>query len=422
MREIIPYIGIVILICFSAFFSGSEIAFASVNLLRLQKAAERGSAPAKMAYFICRQYDQALCTILIGNNLVNIAASSLATVIALQLAGDDGMVYATAIMTVLILIFGEIMPKILAKEHCDGFVLKTAYPLRLLMLLTKPLVAGITRLLDRISTLWGGTPADAPLTADELRTMIETGADEGVIDEDRSDLLQSAVGFGDTTVEEILKPRVDLFSIDLHQDRAEILQLMETSPYSRIPVFDDDLDSIQGILYLNHAYRVLAEAPDTPIRELVMPAFFLHRSTRLPVALRELRKRNLQLAVVLDDFGGTCGIITLEDILEELVGDIWDESDPIEDDFQQLSETEFRLNGTVNLFDLLWEVDLEAHEDDFESTTVGGWVTELLGTFPAEGQQVIWETLKITVEAVDDLRVTWILVEVLQAHSPDDEA
>ena len=413
MRELLPYLGIVILIAFSAFFSGSEIAFASVNTLRLQSKADKGSKPAQVAYYICQQYDKALCTILIGNNLVNIASSSLATVIALQLVGDSGAIYATGVMTVLILTFGEIMPKIVAKDQSDGFVLLASYPLRLLMLVTKPLVIAITWLLNQIAKLWGGTPAPDPMTADELMTMIETVEDEGIIDEDRSDLLQSAVSFGETTVEQVLTPRVDLVAIDLQDSREDILRTMETSRFSRIPVYEEDIDSIQGILYLNHAYRVLTDAPDTPIRDLLLPAVFLHRSTRLPIAMRELRSRRLQMAVVLDDFGGTCGVVTLEDILEEIVGDIWDENDTVEEDFCQLDETHFRLSGSVSLDDLLWETDLEQYEDMFDSTTVGGWITELNGGFPTLGQELIWKNLRLKVDALDDRRVLQVSVEVL---------
>lgn len=423
MRELLPYLGIVVLIAFSAFFSGSEIAFASVNTLRLQSKAEKGSKPAQVAHYICQQYDKALCTILIGNNLVNIASSSLATVIALQLVGDSGAIYATGVMTVLILTFGEIMPKIVAKDQSDGFVLLAAYPLRLLMLVTKPLVIAITWILDRIAKLWGGTPAPDPMTADELMTMIETVEDEGIIDEDRSDLLQSAVSFGETTVEQVLTPRVDLVAIDLQDSREDILHTMETSRFSRIPVYEEDIDSIQGILYLNHAYRVLADAPDTPIRDLLLPAVFLHRSTRLPIAMRELRSRRLQMAVVLDDFGGTCGVVTLEDILEEIVGDIWDENDTIEEDFCQLDETHFRLSGSVSLDDLLWEADLEQFEDEFDSTTVGGWITELNGGFPTLGQELVWKNLRLKVDALDDRRVLQVSVEILpkQEEAEDED-
>lgn len=423
MRELLPYLGIVVLIAFSAFFSGSEIAFASVNTLRLQSKAEKGSKPAQVAHYICQQYDKALCTILIGNNLVNIASSSLATVIALQLVGDSGAIYATGVMTVLILTFGEIMPKIVAKDQSDGFVLLAAYPLRLLMLVTKPLVIAITWILDRIAKLWGGTPEPDPMTADELMTMIETVEDEGVIDEDRSDLLQSAVSFGETTVEQVLTPRVDLVAIDLQDSREDILHTMETSRFSRIPVYEEDIDSIQGILYLNHAYRVLADAPDTPIRDLLLPAVFLHRSTRLPIAMRELRSRRQQMAVVLDDFGGTCGVVTLEDILEEIVGDIWDENDTIEEDFCQLDETHFRLSGSVSLDDLLWEADLEQFEDEFDSTTVGGWITELNGGFPTLGQELVWKNLRLKVDALDDRRVLQVSVEILpkQEEAEDED-
>ncbi len=422
MSELMPYIGIVICICFSAFFSGSEIAFASVNPLRLKTLAEdEGNKAAGLAHRITQVYEKALCTILIGNNLVNIASSSLATLIAMHLVGDAGAVYATGIMTVLILIFGEIMPKILAKDHCDGFVMVTAPPLKLLMTITKPLVIAITWAIDKISLLWGGDPEPEPITPDELMTIIETVEDEGVIDEDRSELLQSAVSFGETTIEDILTPRVDLTTIDLSDSREAILKAMDESPFSRLPVYDEDVDSIIGVLYLNHAYRVLMDDPNTPIRELVMPAFFLHRSTRLPVAMKALRDRRLQMAVVLDDFGGTCGVVSLEDILEEIVGDIWDESDPIENEFQQLDDTHFRIGGSMAFDDLLWELDLDQFEDQVDAATVGGWITEHLERFPEVGDQFQWENLNVTIEALDDLRVSQILVEVLPVKTEETD-
>ena len=421
MANILPYIGIIICICFSAFFSGSEIAYASANTLRLKTAAENGSKSSALALYICNFYDKALCTILIGNNLVNIASSSLATVIAMDLVGNAGAVYATGVMTVLILIFGEIVPKILAKDHCSGFVLVAATPLRFLMFITKPLVHVITWIIDKISLLWGGDPEPEPITPDELMTIIETVEDEGVIDEERSELLQSAIGFGETTIEEILTPRVDLLTIDLSSSREEILKIMEDSAFSRLPVYDEDVDSIIGIIYLNHAYRVLVSNPDTTIRDLITPAFFLHRSTRLPVALKALRERNLQMAVVLDDFGGTCGVVTLEDILEEIVGDIWDESDPIENEFQQLDDTHFRISGSMAFDDLLWELDLDQFEDEVDAATVGGWVTEVLERFPEIGDTFTWKNLNVTVEALEDMRVTQIELEVLPPIEPEND-
>ncbi len=421
MSELLSYIGIVVCICFSAFFSGSEIAFASVNPLRLKTLADEGNKSAGLAHYITEVYEKALCTILIGNNLVNIASSSLATVIAMHLVGDAGAVYATGIMTVLILIFGEIMPKILAKDHCDGFVMVTAPPLRLLMTVTKPLVVAITWAIDKISLLWGGDPEPEPITPDELMTIIETVEDEGVIDEERSELLQSAVSFGETTIEDILTPRVDLETIDLSASREEILDIMDKSAFSRLPVYDEDVDSIAGVIYLNHAYRVLLDDPNTPIRELITPAFFLHRSTRLPVAMKALRDRRLQMAVVLDDFGGTCGVVSMEDILEEIVGDIWDESDPIENEFQQMDDTHFRISGSMAFDDLLWELDLDQFEDQVDAATVGGWVVEHLERFPQVGDTFRWENLNVTIEALDDLRVSQVLVEVLPIPEPEED-
>ena len=415
-----------VLLCGSAFFSASEMALSSANRMRLASAAEEGNRAAGIACKVIDKYENALSAILIGNNLCNIGSDSIVTVLGIALLGEkyNGWVSVliTLCMTAIIIVFCESAPKIAAKKNANRFSMTVAPFVRFLMIVLSPVIF-LVSLLIRLITLplkdeHSGENTEEEAAA-ELQSIIETVEDEGVIDEDRSDLLQSAVDFGDTTVEEVLTPRVDLVSIDLQDSREEILKIMDESPFSRIPVYAEDVDAIQGILYLNHAYRVLAEAPDTPIRQLVMPAFFLHRSTKLPVALRELRSRNLQMAVVLDDYGGTCGVVTLEDILEEIVGDIWDESDPVENELQELDDTHFRVNGGMSLYDLLWEVDLEQYEDAFDSTTVGGWVIELMGRFPALGDVLTWQNLKITVEALDEYRVTQVLVEVLPL--PKDE-
>ena len=409
MSGILPYLGIVVLICFSAFFSGSEIAFASVNTERLRRAAEAGERRSQTAYRICVRYEDALCTILIGNNLVNIAASSMATVIAISVAGEGGAAIATAIMTVVILIFGEIMPKIVAKDRCEDFVLLAAGPLRALMILTRPIVVAVNWAIARLSRLWGEAPPEGAMSADELRTIIETVEDEGVIDEDRSDLLQSAIVFSDTTVQEILTPRVDMEAVDFSEPRAEQLALMFESRHSRLPVYDGDIDSIDGTLYLNQVFKALAADPDCDLRALVQPVCCLHRSAKLPVALSELRHRRQHLAVVVDDYGGTCGVVTLEDILEELVGELWDESDRVAPELRQTGAHDWVVSGNMLIDDLLDELEVESRYEG-DCATVGGWAVEALGRFPQEGDVFRFANLTLTVAALDELRVKSVRV------------
>lgn len=411
MSGVMPYLGIAVLIAFSAFFSGSEIAFASVNQSRLKKAADAGDRRSQTAHLIGTRYEDALCTILIGNNLVNIAASSVATVIAIALAGDGGVMLATAVMTVIILIFGEIVPKIIAKDRCDTFVLYAALPLRVLMLITKPVVKAVNFLIDRIARIWDNpSETEDAMSADELRTIIETVEDEGVIDEERSDLLQSAIGFSNTAVQKILTPRVDIDGIDLTLPREQQLSLLYASSHSRLPVFEEDLDHICGVLYLNQVFKALSDDPDSDLRSLMQPVCFLHRSTRLPVAMSELRKRNQHMAVVVDDYGGVSGIVTLEDILEELVGELWDERDAVLPELQEIGAHTYLVSGSMSVEDLLEELDENVRAYDGESVTVGGWCVERLGGFPVTGDSFTWQNLSVTVERIEDMRVSRVRV------------
>ncbi|MEA5040576.1 MAG: CNNM domain-containing protein [Clostridiaceae bacterium] len=421
MHNLLPYLGIAFLIFLSAFFSGSEIAFASVNQARLKKTADGGDLRSQTAHLISTHYEDALGTILIGNNLVNIAASSVATVIAITLAGDDGAIWATVVMTVIILIFGEIMPKIVAKDRCDRFVLYAALPLRVLMLITRPIVRAVNAVINRLARLWGEPSPEADaMSADELRTIIETVEDEGVIDEDRSDLLQSAITFGGTAVEKILTPRVDMEALDLSRPQEEQMAALLSASHSRLPVYDEDIDRISGVLYLNHVFKVLAAGTPADLRSLAQPVCFLHRSARLPVALSELRRRNQHLAVVVDDYGGTCGIVTLEDILEELVGELQDERDAAAPSLQKVGENEYLAGGSLSVEDLLDELDEDARTYDGDSVSVGGWCIERLGGFPKPGDCFVWQNLTFTVEAVDELRVLRVRVSREPKTEKDD--
>lgn len=417
-----PYIAIVILIAFSAFFSGSEIAYASVNKRRLKKnAEERNTLSLRLAEYISENYDKALSTILIGNTLVNLAASSVATIIMVGLMGERGAAYATIIMTVLILIFGEIMPKIVASSISDSFVVDVALPLRFLMLITTPVVFVVMKFVNLVSKLWSKDDQEPSVTEEELVSIIETVEDEGVIDEDQSELIQSAIEFSDVTAQEIITHRVDMVALDVDEDWDTILDIAMNSPYSRIPVYEGSIDNIIGILVLNHFFKNLVDQPQFSIRDQLMEVCFIHKSMKLPAVLAELKRRRVHIAVVTDEYGGTLGILTMEDVLEQLVGDIWDETDEIETEFEETAPNHYTVSGDMSIYDFLDEVGLDS--DDFEGdyTTLGGLAIERLGGYPQVGDSFEYDNLTITVKEVDDLRVTELDVVAQEVPEEEDE-
>lgn len=404
---------IILLIMLSAFFSGSEIAYASANKKRIRKASETKKLKPSLAYFIIENYDQALSTILIGNNLVNIAASSVATVIALSIVGEAGVAYATFIMTIIILIFGEITPKVYAKTHSDTFAIAVSVPLRILMTITKPIVVIVMMIVKAVSRLWGGNiENDDTITEDELLTIIETVEDEGVIQEDRSELLKSAIEFSDIAAQEILTPRVDMVAIDVDDDMDSIVETINTSPYSRIPVYEKSIDNIIGVLYVNHFLKKAIDTEEVSIRSILMEVCFVHKSLKLPVVLSELRRRKMHLAVVIDEYGGTMGILTMEDVLEQLVGEIWDETDEITSEFDEVGPDLYEARGDLSIYDFFEYLEVDEDLEHREYTTVGGWAIEMINGFPNVGDSFDYKNMTITVQEMDDLRVKKVLVTV----------
>lgn len=420
----LPYIAIIVLVIFSAFFSGSEIAFTSVNKVRLRKIAEGGSKTAKRALAISDHFDKMLSTVLIGNNLVNIAASSIATGIFLSLLPNSqelGSLLATLAMTVIILIFGEIMPKIVSKQISETVTRIAAYPLTVLLVIFYPvviLVTWIVKLLVRPGKK--GEPEEPSVTEDELVSIIETAEDEDVIDEEKSDLLQSALEFSDTAVGEIITPRTEMLAIDIDDDINEIIEQATESHFSRIPVYEDSIDNIIGILYLNHFYKQLAETPDKPdIRSLLIEPCFFHKTMKLPAVLAEMRRRQMHIAIIIDEYGGTLGLVTMEDILEEIVGEIWDESDEIKNDIVKVTDDTYEASGEMNVYDFFEDIDIDDRHFDSEYTTVGGWCVEQLDGMPHVGDSFQYENIIVTVAEMDDLRVSKVMAQVLPL--PDEE-
>ena len=413
MSIYIALIGIFLCLCLSAFCSASEMSFSSCSTMRLENARDAGSKRAKTAVYITEHFDDALSAILIGNNLANIGASSLASIAVILIAGDGYAWVATVVLTVLVIIFGETMPKITAKQNANRFALKNAYVVRAMMVVFYPLVWVVVMLIKLITLGMKGEASDSPDEAvEELQSIIETAEDEDVLDEDQSELVQAAIDFSETSASEVMTARVDVQAIDIEDDWEDILAIIEDAPFTRLPVYEGSIDNIIGILYLNHFLKALADNGYADIRKLLMPPCYVYKTMKLPAVLSQLRKAKQHLAVVTDEYGGTAGVVSMEDVLEQIVGDIWDESDTVEPEVVQHTESEYELDGAMVLSDFLELVGINENDFDAESDTVGGWTLEMFGGFPEEGDSFTFRNITVTVLSMDGRRVERVLVKV----------
>ena len=405
-----------ILVCvfFSNFFSSSEMAYSACNRVRLENASDDGSKRAAAAVKIVERFDDTLSTILIGNNLVNIAASSLGSLAVMELLGDGYAWVSTVVITTLVIIFGETIPKIVAKNSANRIALRHAYFIRILSVLFKPLIMLVVGLIRLICLPLKGERTDASDddAVEELTSIIETAEDESVLDEDRSELVQAAIDFSDIMASEVMTARVDMLALDIEDDWDELLKTIDESPYSRLPVYEDGVDNIIGVLYLNHFLKALAGDEKPDIRSLLMPVCYVYKTMKLPAVLSELRRAKQHLAVVVDEYGGTLGVLSMEDVLEQLVGEIWDETDEVEEEIVERPDGRFELDGDMVISDFIELMELNEEDFDFESDTVGGWTIEMFGSFPKVGDSFEYENFTVTVLKMDGLRVEKILVQV----------
>ena len=421
----LPYIIIVILIMFSAFFSGSEIAFAGVNKRRLKAFADEGSKSSKLALKLCEKYEEILPAILIGNNLVNIASSSIATVIALSVFANGGIgtTVASIVMTVIILIFGEIIPKLTANENNLSFAKAVSYPLQFIIYLFTPIVFIIVKIVSLISKIWNTGQTDNSITEDELLTIIETVEDEGVIDEEKSELLQSAIEFDDITVREILTPRVDMFSIDIDEDKNDIINSLLDCKYSRIPVYRDTVDNIIGIIYLTEILKALLDKSrnEIDLNDYIHEPIFFPQSVKLDTVLDEFRQKQHHIAIITDEYGGTMGILTLEDVVEEIVGDIWDEKDDITPEALEIDKNKFNISGDMAIFDFCDMFEINEEDIDSDCVTVGGLAIDKLEGYAEISDTFEIKNLTLTVTDIEEKRVKKLLVTINEKATDDEE-
>ncbi len=403
-----------ILFFFLSFFcSSAEIIFSSANSIRLENLAEEGSKTAKMALKVIDRFDSSLSGLLIGNNIANIGMSSLVPIVAINFGIEQYSALLTAALTLIVILFCEVTPKILGKNNANSLSLVYSYPVRAMTLLFAPIVFVVVKAVDIILLPMGKVaPDENEMAVEELQSIIEIAQDENVLDESRSELLQSALEFYDVNAYEAMTARVDVEAIDIDDDIEDIKKKVEESAYSRIPVYRGSVDNIIGLLHQNHFLRLMLESEDIDIESLLLEPLYVYKTVKMLSLLSAFKQSQKQFAVVTDEYGGTLGIITIEDVLEQLVGEIWDESDKVEDEVIAHAEGIFEVDGDMNIYDFFELVDKDEGAIDFESDTVGGWIIERFGDFPKAGDSIEYENLHITVLESGPHRVEKALAEL----------
>lgn len=401
---------IIICIVLSALFSSSETAFASVNKIRLKSMADQGDKRALKALHIAEHYEDSLTAILVGNNIVNIGASSLATVVFTQWVGSAGPAVSTVAMTILVLIFGEVLPKSYAKSHAEKMALSVASALSAFTVVMTPFV----KIFDILSRALKPKTEAPSVTEDELKYIIDEIEEEGVLEEQESDLVLSALQFDETTVNDILIPRVKIVGVSSEATTDEICEMFLHSHFSRFPVYEKSMDNIIGMITSRDFFR-LEHGMFHSVSEILQDVIYIPATKAISDSLKEMQRSKTHMAVVVDQYGGTKGIVTLEDIIEELVGDIYDESDEIVHEFVRTAPHCYTIVGTFSISDMrdaLDEEDIPSQMPEAASTSVGGWVTELLGHIPEVGETVQVGTFQFQVLETDNQSVTKIALQV----------
>ena len=408
--RVLLMISIGCLILLSAFFSATETAFTSFNRVRLKNLAEDGNQRAAKVLALADNYDKLLSTILIGNNIVNIASASLATVLFTLSFGDAGVTISTAAMTVLVLIFGEISPKSLAKDAPEKFAMFAEPIIHAFLVVLTPVNFLFTQWKKLLSKLFR-VSAKQGVTEGELMTMVDEVENEGVIDEHEGELIRSAIEFNDLEAEDILTPRVDIVAVEEQDTMQEIAEVFDANGFSRLPVFRDTVDQIVGVIHEKDFSR-LYRSGKTDLQEIMQKVVCVPEHMKISHLLRQLQQEKIHIAVVVDEFGGTSGIVTLEDILEELVGEIWDEHDEVVEEFCKVGAHEYRISCSASLEDLFELFQIE--DDETDSSTVSGWVIEQLGKLPQVGDRFTYERLEVEVTKTEARRAVEIRVKVLE--------
>ncbi len=404
------------LITGSAYFSATETAFSSLNRTRIKNMAEKGNKKADLAYKLSEKYDKLISTILIGNNIVNISVSSLATVFFIKVNPHYGATIATVVITISVLIFGEISPKSIAKDMPEKFACFSAPFINLLIILLTPInfvFAVWKKFLSKVLNI----EESSKMSPEELIMLVDEVQQEGSFDDEDSELVRNAIEFAELKAEDILTHRVDLEAVSLDEDKMEIAKKFAQTGFSRLLVFDENIDNIVGIIHLKD-FLTSDGVTKKKTKDVMTEPLYVQKSVPINDLLKILQKKKSHIAIVIDEYGGTLGMVTMEDILEELVGEIWDEHDEVVEDFKKIGENEYRVDGSVNFEDFCEFFGLEA---EAESISVGGWAMELMGKIAENGDNFGFENLDITVLETDAHRIVTLGVKQIELPSEEEE-
>ena len=412
---------LVVLVFLSAFFSAAETAFTSVNRIRLKNMHEEGSKGAGYALKVIDKYDKCLTTILIGNNIVNIGTSSLATLLCVQLFADRGPVIATAATTVIVLIFGEITPKTIAKGNAEKMSIFFSRILWGLMFILTP-VSAVFLLIQKAATHLFNKKSEVSVTEQELMHIIDEIEDEGVLEAQESTLVRNALEFDETTAEQIMQPRVNVVGIDIYGSNESVMELFRSEAYTRLPVYEKSLDHIVGVISYRDFTQKMMEDPDFQLSEIISDIMYIPSLMHISELLKRMQKEKEHIAVVVDQYGGTAGIVTMEDVLEELVVELWDENDEVSTPVKFVSENTFIVSGEVSKVD--FNRYFESLESDYEINgdfnTIGGWVLELFGRIPSPGDKIETDEFTITVQNLNERRIGDLKFVIKPPEKDDD--
>ena len=410
---------IVILLVLSALFSASETALSLVNKVRLRSYADDGNKRAKMAIKLTDNFDKTLTTILIGNNVVNLASTTVATVMISTRFGAKYVPVSTAVMTVLVIIFGEIIPKNIASEFSETVSMFISYPLYGLLTVLTPLVWLLIKLKNIVIKLCGGSNDSPTMTEEELKYIIDEIEDEGVLDENESDLVKSALEFSDITISEILIPRVNISAVEIDQPLEEIKDVFITSHFSRLPVYEKTIDSIVGIIHEKNFFDMYLNGRRN-IREIIQKPLYIFELTPISDIMQQMQRAKTHMAVVVDQYGGTQGIVTMEDIIEELVGEIYDETDEEDTSIVRIGENEYEVSADLSVRDFLDNIGLDPDEIETDCNSVGGLVMENLDHIPEPDEELDCGRFHIKVLTVDEQRIERVRITVNPEESGED--
>ncbi len=410
----IPYDSIILLgalLMLSGYFSATETALTGVNKLRLRSLAENNSIKAKRSLKMTESFDQTLSTILIGNNIVNIGMATVSTQIALEIFGNGGstVFVTTLVITILILTFGEILPKSLANQRAEKYLLHVSSSLLIIMKLFYPITWLFVKLKRLVNKMIGSKGEEPTVTDEDVKTLLEIGEEEGIFKTTEKELIHNAIEFNDVVVKDILTPRPDVVAVSLSMTNEEIKEVFIQEKYSRLPIYEGNIDKIVGVISHRDFFEHYVQNPKFDINQIIRLPLFVIPTFKVSTLLKEFQEKKVHLAIVLDEYGGTSGLVSMEDVIEEIVGDIWDEHDENEVLIEEIDQDKYRVDGKMPVEDFCENFDLVISE--YTSSTISGWITEIFGYLPKKGESIHYKSINILIEEVTNRRIRKILIK-----------